>query len=266
MRSPVSHHRIKGGRFIVAASPKLLDGELTRTSILRSSHGSIVVYLVGGLVALVLAVGVFWLDPAMHLSCARAAANEPVTCVLTTTGLSGHRQNLIEDVRSATRTPGKAPENPGDSCHLSTGPDLAQAYRWDDCTMDVAVLNLMIADPGSLETVTHGHHFRSSWLFGAGCLIIAAGCAWLALRRREDLRWEIDPGQGRVKVFRGSLRGVTSTIVGATDLSALRLHTHEDKRALTFPGLPLTLPMGEVAGEQVIEAYDRFRTSLLGDG
>lgn len=266
MRSPVSQHRIKGGRFIIAASPKLLDGELTRTSILRSVSASTAVYLVGGLVALVLAVGVFWLDPAMHLSCARAAANEPINCVLTTTGLSGHRQTLIEDVRSASRTPEKGPESPGDWCHLSTGPDLAQAYRWDGCAMDVATLNLMIADPHSLETVTHEQYFRASWTFAAGCLIIAAGCAWLALRHREDLRWEIDPEQGRVKVFHGSLRGVTSTIVAATDLSQLRLQTRGDNRVLAFPALPHTLPMGEVEGKQVIEAYGRFRTSLLGNG
>ncbi|MDO5082733.1 MAG: hypothetical protein Q4D89_04925 [Arachnia propionica] len=266
MTATSSYHRIKGGRFIVAASPKLLDGELKQTSILRSVSAITAVYLVGGLVALMLAVGVLWLDPAMHLSCARAAANEPINCVLTTTGLSGNRQSLIEDVRSASRTPEKGHESPGDWCHLSTGPDLAQAYRWDDCVMDVAILNLMIADPDSLETVTHEQRFRSSWLFAAGCLIIAAGCAWLALRHREDLRWEIDPTQGRVKVFRGGLGGVDSTIVAATNLSALQLHTRGDDWVLAIPGLPLALPMAKVDGQQLIAAYDEFRRSLRGDG
>ncbi|RRD05999.1 hypothetical protein EII34_04765 [Arachnia propionica] len=131
--------------------------------------------------------------------------------------------------------------------------------------MDVTRPNRMIADPARLGEVTHKEHIRSSWSFAACCPATTAGGAWLALRRQEDLRWEITPGRGRITVFRVGLRGVSSTAVTTADLADLRIEEREDDHRLVLPGLTVAMHVRRADAKQLIAAYDEFRRSLPGD-
>lgn len=84
MKSSVVHHRVEGDRFIVAASPKLLNGELKRTSSLRSRSYQTWTLLIGAVMALCLAIMGAWTTPTtLRLYCTRPAVSEPVNCVFT---------------------------------------------------------------------------------------------------------------------------------------------------------------------------------------
>ncbi|RRD50320.1 hypothetical protein [Arachnia propionica] len=268
MRSPVSHHRIKGGRFIVAASPKLLDGELTRTSILRSRSWQVPSCLVGALLTLCFTLMAAWTTPtSLNLTCARRAAHEPVNCVFTTTSLSQRDEISLEDVRSIRKSRIGSGRGSYNSCSLSTWPRSLNGHTWACRAMDPTPFAQLIDDPLLVDDVTHSDNYQLDWWAVAAFAITTLVCAWLGIGRREDLRWEIDPPRGLVKVTHGSLLGVDTETVRTPGVPQLERREKGNLIHVAVAGTQRRMAHGLVrttdASPHTLEAYRRFTDSLV---